>query len=83
MRNTLLAIVVATLPASMAPAEQPRHPKPDKPAASGGLLPAKAAGGDNSCAAYGPGFIRIDGTATCVKVGGAVSIGVGGSNGSR
>jgi hypothetical protein len=81
MRNILLALVViAVLPASMA-AEQPRIQKPDKPTASGRLLPLKGADSSNSCAAYGPGFVKVDGT--CVKIGGAVSIEAGSSSGSR
>jgi hypothetical protein len=84
MRNTLLAIVVAVLlPAPIALAEPSSRQKSDKPAASGRLLPLTAAGASNSCAAYGPGFVRVDGTETCVKIGGAVSIGVGGSSGRR
>ena len=83
MRNTLLAIVVAMLPASIVAAEQSSSQKPGTPAASGRLLPLKGAGASNSCAAYGPGFVRVDGTDTCVKIGGAVSIGVGSSSGSR
>jgi hypothetical protein len=84
MRNTLLAILVAVLlPASIALAEPSSRQKSDKPAASGRLLPLKASGAGNPCAAYGPGFVRVDGTETCVKIGGAVSIGVGGSSGGR
>jgi hypothetical protein len=84
MRNTLLAIVTAALlPASIALAEQPSDRKPDKPAGTGRLLPLKGAAAGNSCAAFGPGFVRVDGTETCVKIGGAVSIGVGGSSGVR
>jgi hypothetical protein len=79
MRNILLAIVVAVLPTSMALAEQSSHQKSDKPATSGKLLPVKGAGAGNSCAVYGPGFVKVDGTDTCVKIGGAVSIGVSGS----
>jgi hypothetical protein len=84
MRNTLLAIVAAALlPASIALAEQPSDRKPDKPAGTGRLLPLKGAAAGNSCAAFGPGFVRVDGTETCVKIGGAVSVGVGGSSGVR
>jgi hypothetical protein len=84
MRNSLLAIVTAALlPASIALAEQPSDRKPDKPTGSGRLLPLKRAAAGNSCAAFGPGFVRVDGTETCVKIGGAVSIGVGGSSGVR
>ena len=43
------------------------------------LLPVKGAHGGNDCAAYGPGFAKLAGTDTCVKVGGAVSVEVGGS----
>jgi hypothetical protein len=84
MRNTPLAIVIAVLlPASIVSAEPSSRQKSDKPTASGRLLPLKASGAGNSCAAYGPGFARVDGTETCVKIGGAVSIGVGGSSGGR
>ena len=82
MRNTLLAIVVAVLPASIALAEPSSNHKPDK-AAPGRLLPLKGAAGSNSCAAYGPGFVKVDGTGTCVKIGGAVSIGAGTAGGWR
>ena len=81
MRNILLAIAVAMLPA--AAAEPPSSQKPDKPVAWGRLMPLKGAGAGNSCAAYGPGFARLDGTDTCVKIGGAIGIGVGSSSGSR
>ena len=81
MRNILLAIAVAMLPA--AAAEPSSSQKPDKPLASGRLLPLKGAGAGNSCAAYGPGFVKIDGTETCAKIGGAVSIGVGSSSAWR
>ncbi len=83
MRNILLAIVVAMLPATFASAEPSSRPKPARPAASGRPLPVKGAGAGNSCAAYGPGFVKIDGTDTCMKIGGAISVGVGGSSGSR
>jgi len=72
MRNFLLAIAVAR-------AEQPVTPRPDEHAPSDRLPPLKRAGTFNSCAAYGPGFVKVEGTDTCVKIGGAVSIGVGGS----
>ena len=83
MRNTLLAIVVAVLPASIALAEPSSSQKPDKPVVSGRLLPLKGAAGSNSCAAYGPGFVKLNGTETCVQIGGAVSIGAGTASGWR
>ena len=83
MRNILPAIVVALLPAGMAAAEQPSTPKSDKSTTSARLLPLKGTTTRNSCAAYGPGFVKIDGTETCAKIGGAVSIGVGSSSAWR
>lgn len=78
MRNILhVIVVVALLPVGAVAAEQTRIQKSDKPIASGRQLPVKGAGAGNSCAAFGPGFVRVEGTATCVKIGGAVSIGVG------
>ena len=81
MRNILLALAVVMLPAAAAAPSSSQ--KPDKPLASGRLLPLKGAGAGNSCAAYGPGFVKLDGTDTCVKIGGAVGIGAGSSSGSR
>jgi hypothetical protein len=82
MRKTLLAIVVAVLPASIAPAEPSSNHNPNK-AAPGRLLPLKGAASSNSCAAYGPDFVKVNGTETCVKIGGAVSIGAGTAGGWR
>jgi hypothetical protein len=83
MRNALLAILFAVLPASIAAAGQPVIPKPDKPTASGRLLPLKGAGAVNSCAAYGPGFVKVEGTNTCMLIGGAVTLGARSSSGGR
>ena len=87
MRNFLLAIaLVALLPAFVASGEQPRGQKSDKRAdkpSAGKQLPIKGAGNGNSCAAYGAGFVKIDGTETCMKIGGAVGIGAGSSIGGR
>ena len=83
MRNILVFIVVAMLPASMVAAEPSGAQKLDIAAPPTRLLPVKGAGAGNPCAAYGPGFAKVEGTDTCVKVGGAVSIGVGGAVGSH
>lgn len=79
MRNLLFAILAMVLPAASAPAEQSLAQKSGKPAAQARQLPLKGPGAGNSCAAYGPGFVKVEGTETCVRIGGAVSIGVGGS----
>lgn len=77
MRKSLLVIVAVLLPANATFAEQPRIPRSDKAAASGKQLPLKGARSGNSCAEYGAGFVRIEGTNTCMKVGGAISVGAG------
>jgi hypothetical protein len=84
MRNLLLAVaIVALLPVSAAIGEQPRAQKSDKPVASGKRLPLKGAGNNDSCAAYGAGFAKVEGTSTCMKIGGAIGIGAGVSSGGR
>jgi len=42
-------------------------------------LPAKKAGpsAQKSCPEYGPGFVRVEGSSSCVRVGGSTSVDVG------
>jgi len=90
MHNILLAIVVAALTtASSALAQQSGTlnsgtQNNDKSSSSGRLLPLKRPeAGNTSCAAYGPGFVKVEGTSTCVKASGSVGVGAGGSSGVR
>lgn len=80
MRKSHLVIIVLALP-SIAAAEQLRLAKPDKTTASDKPLPVKRS--SNACAEYGAGFVKIEGTNTCMKIGGAISVGAGVSSGSR
>ena len=80
MRNILLALLIALLTASSAFAEPPSGQAPRKSANPDGPPPVKRAGSSSVCAAYGPGFVEVEGSRTCVKIGGAVSIGAGGSS---
>jgi hypothetical protein len=82
MRNILVAIGVAVLPASMALA-QSGYPKADPPATPGKLLPVKEPRAANSCAAYGPDYDKVEGTEMCVQISDSVSVGVRGSSGAR
>ncbi len=66
---------------SVAGAEPLRLQKPDKPLASDKPIPGRRSSG--ACAVYGAGFVMIEGTGTCVKIGGAISVGAGVSSGSR
>jgi hypothetical protein len=79
MRETFLVVATLLLVSPVA-ADPYRAPKPAASANPAKTLPLKRATSGNSCAAYGPGFVKIDGTDTCMKIGGAVSVGVGGSS---
>ena len=83
MRKSLTAIIALVLPAVAAAAEQPRLPNPDKATAPGKVLTLKRSGSANSCAEYGAGFVRIEGSNSCMKIGGATSFGAGVSGGAR
>ena len=80
MRKSLLVVFALAL-ASIA--AQPRLQKADRAATSSKLLPLKRSNSANACAEYGAGFVKIEGTNTCMKIGGAVSVGAGASSGSR
>jgi hypothetical protein len=80
MRNLLLAIVIPVLAVSAALAQSTVAPKPDHTKASEKLLPLKRSGSSNACAAYGPGFVKVEGTDTCARIGGSISVDVGGSS---
>jgi hypothetical protein len=82
MRKSLLVVFAMALASIAARAEQPRLQKADRTATSNKLLPLKRSN-SNACAEYGAGFVKIEGTNTCMKIGGAVSIGAGASSGSR
>lgn len=49
---------------------------PAKPMAA-----AKTRSGSNPCASFGPNFTRVEGSDTCVKIGGAIRIEAGGAAG--
>jgi hypothetical protein len=75
MRTIVAVIILAVLSTSAASAQQSRGGKPNEPAKSLPLRPARAAA--NPCAEYGPGFVRIEGSSTCIKIGGSIGVGVG------
>ena len=76
MRKLFLTIV-ALLFASSALAESSRPLKLDTPAGTDRPAPLKGKASSNSCAAYGAGFVKIEGTDTCLQVGGSISVGAG------
>ncbi len=68
MKTIILALVVTVLPTWVA-AEQPGQ-RPTKPPTLGPLRPVSG----NPCAAYGAGYVKVEGSSTCVKIGGSVSV---------
>jgi hypothetical protein len=64
-----------TISVAAAAAETPKRPQGER-LPTGKALPSKRTAGANACAAYGAGFVRIEGTATCIKVGGWIDVGV-------
>ena len=76
MRQVLLLLILV-LPIASPSAEQTRPLKVDQ-RGNGKNLPVKESRPDNSCAAYGAGFVKIAGTNTCVQVGGSISVSAGG-----
>jgi porin-like protein len=79
--RTILFLLALALPVASVSAGQTRPPKFDQQGEKN--LPVKEPRSDNSCAAYGAGFVKIAGTNTCVKVGGSISVGAGGRIGGR
>jgi len=79
MRKTCFAIVAVLLPA-IAFAQQGERRNFQTPPGAGKMLPSKTTR-SNACASYGPGFVKVEGSDTCVKLGGGISVGAGTSIG--
>ena len=75
MRKPLL-VLISMLATSAAYAEALRLPPAERPQA-GTSVPLKGATGKaraGSCASYGPRFVMVEGTGTCLKIGGSISV---------
>jgi Porin subfamily len=83
MRTIVFVMLLAASSASAALADPAGRPKLDYATPPSKLLPLKGASAGNSCSEYGPGFMKVAGTDTCVKVGGAVRVDVSGGAGTR
>lgn len=74
--RALLLILVSLLATSAAAAEALRLPPAERPQA-GKALPLKGAAGAakaGSCASYGPRFVMVEATGTCVQIGGSTRV---------
>jgi len=71
-----IALALLAVSAPFAFAQQAREPRQDRPAAS---LPVRPKAAANPCAEYGPGFVRVEGSSTCIRIGGGIGVGVGAS----
>jgi hypothetical protein len=74
MRKITLALIVAMLPTWGAAEQTNRSPKHLKKAVTTHSVIG------NPCAQYGPGFTKIAGSDTCIKIGGSVGAEAGGSS---
>lgn len=83
MRKLILLAAALIFSSVAAVAQQAQSRKSDKAAPSGKPLPLKRPNSANACAEYGAGFVMIEGTTTCMKIGGAIGVGAGISSGSR
>lgn len=52
-----------------------------QPGQNHGRAATKSPGAAKSCAEFGPGFVRAEGSDTCIRIGGSIGIGVGGGSG--
>lgn len=77
MRTPLLILIsLLATSATATAAESLRLPPAERPQA-GNAPPLKSTAGKaraGSCASYGPRFVMVEGTGTCVKIGGSISV---------
>ena len=82
MRTFFLVMLVAVLSGSAVLADPASHPRLDYATPPDRLPPAKSAA-RNPCAAFGTGFVKVEGTDSCIKVGGSFRVDVSGAAGPR
>lgn len=78
LRLAACAVAALMLPAAAA-AQDTKTPQRTTKAAPPVTTPKPVA----SCAEFGPGFVRLEGSGTCMRVGGSVSIGTATGRGLR
>jgi hypothetical protein len=81
IRFAMAAVLVTVLLPAAAIAQQGDRRNFQTPSDAGKTLPSKSAMRSNPCASYGQGFVKVEGSDTCVKLGGGISVGAGMSSG--
>jgi hypothetical protein len=80
IRVTATALALL-LTAAAAPAQSIGEPLPGRGPAKQRVKPVPAdVGGTRPCPEYGPGFVRVEGSTSCVRVGGSVRVEMGKSS---
>lgn len=70
MRRVVAGLLIAVMPLQAVAAA------PKKPAATKQTM-KPAPRKPNPCAEYGAGFVQVEGTSTCIRLGGSIGIGGG------
>jgi hypothetical protein len=80
MRDRLLLSILLVAAIECSASAEPLPPR--KPVQTVAKPPQRSPQA-NPCAAFGPGFVRMEGSDTCVKLGGGIGIGIGAGGSSR
>ena len=75
MKYILIAFAIL-LPVSVG-AEPRKAVIPKALAETSAPAPRPTGSGRNPCSTFGPGFVQLEGSSTCVKLGGSISVGAG------
>ncbi|MBR0715531.1 hypothetical protein [Bradyrhizobium liaoningense] len=72
-----LAILIGLVVVVSAQAETLPRTAPVASPSTTKVLPLKGTNGANPCSAFGPGFVKVESTGSCVKIGGSIDVGTG------
>jgi len=72
MKKLLLLLILTAIPLQATAAEPSKAKKTSSTYVAKPKPPES-----NPCAAYGAGFVRVEGSSTCIRIGGGIGIGAG------
>jgi hypothetical protein len=73
----LLSLAAMLIPPAAAQAQQTKERAVRKPVETRTVRPAERPSGMKPCPEYGAGFYKLEGSDTCVRIGGGIGIDVG------